>query len=175
VLGQHLKHLIDKIRVEPSQTPILISDQNSQNDHKEKIIEIVFESFGSPAFFTVKRGILSLLESGRKTGFVFSSGAEATELVPVCDGYVLQRGMSSFAQGGESVTRAVLKFLDERAVNPIYPYFDYEYSFNMDARKEATLSPLEGVSASVRKHFKLKIAREAKEEFVRVHTDTEEK
>ena len=123
----------------------------------------------------MKRGILSLLESGRKTGFVFSSGAECTELVPVCDGYVLHRGMSSFALGGETITRAVLKFLDERAINPFFPYFDYEYSFNIDARKEATLSQLEGVSASVRNYFKLKIAREAKEEFVRVLTVTEEK
>lgn len=123
----------------------------------------------------MKRSILSLLESGRKTGFVFSSGAESTELVPISDGYVLHRGMSHFAQGGETITRAVLKFLEDRSINPFYPHFDYECSFNMDVKKEATLNMLDSVTASVRRYFKLKIAREAKEEFVRVLTDTEEK
>lgn len=139
------------------------------------MIELAFELFSSPAFFTVKRGILSLLESGKKTGFVFTSGAETTELIPVSDGYVLHRGMSSFAQGGETVTRAVLKFLEERCVNGFHPHFDYEYSFNTDAKKEASLNMLDSVSESMRRHFRLKIAREAKEEFVRVLTDTEEK
>jgi actin-related protein len=123
----------------------------------------------------VKRAILSLLESGRKTGFVFSSGAEATELVPICDGYLLYRGMSSFPHGGETITRQVLKFMEDKAINKLHPYFDYECSFNIDAKKETSLNILTDVSASIRRHFKLKIAREAKEEFVRVLTDTEEK
>lgn len=106
---------------------------------------------------------------------MFSSGAEATELVPISEGYVLHRGMSTFPQGGETITRAVLKFIESKSINPVYPYFDYEFSFNIDAKKEAHLNLLDSVSASVRRHFKMKIAREAKEEFVRVLTDTEEK
>lgn len=83
--------------------------------------------------------------------------------------------MSSFNQGGETITREVLKFLEHKATNPIHPYFDYEYSMNSEMNKEATLSSLENVTDSMRRHFKLKIAREAKEEFVRVNTDSEEK
>lgn len=73
------------------------------------------------------------------------------------------------------MTRAVLKFLEEKSINPIYPHFDYQFSYSADFKKEAILSKLDNVTASMRRHFKLKIAREAKEEFVRVLTDTEEK
>jgi hypothetical protein len=46
---------------------------------------------------------------------------------------------------------------------------------NTEQVKEATLAPLDNVTDSMRKYYKLKIAREAKEEFVRVMTDTEQK
>lgn len=170
-----MNFLFDKIRVDPSQTPILVSDQNQQNDDKEKIIELTFENFQSPAFFSSKRSALSLFANGKTTGFVYSSGAELTELIPICDGYILKRGMSSFNHGGESITREVLKFLEQKATNPIYPHFDYEFSMNNESQKESNLLKLDNVTDSMRRFFKMKIAREAKEEFVRVHTDTEEK
>jgi actin-related protein len=118
--------------VDPTQTPILISDQNQETEDKEKVIELVFERLDSPAFFTSKRSVLSLFANGKSSGFVFSSGAEQTDLTPICDGYILKRGMSCFNQGGETITRAVLDFLESKSINKIHPYFDYEYQMNTE-------------------------------------------
>lgn len=76
ILGDYLEFLINKIRVDPSRTPILISDQNQENEDKEKMVELAFEKFGSPAFYSSKRSVLSLFANGKSTGFVYSSGAE---------------------------------------------------------------------------------------------------
>ena len=136
----------------------------------------MFETFSSPAFFSVKRSVMSLFATGKTTGFVYSSGAEQTELMPICDGYILRRGFKSFNQGGNTVTRAVLNFMESNPTNPVHPHFDYEFSMtSVNDKKEATLAPLNNITDSMRKHYKLKLAKEAKEEFVRVLTDREEK
>jgi actin-related protein len=76
ILGEYLGFLINKISVDPTQTPILVTDQNQDNEDKEKIIELAFEKFGAPAFYSSKRSVLSLFANGKTTGFVYSSGAE---------------------------------------------------------------------------------------------------
>ena len=96
-------------------------------------------------------------------------------MVPVSEGYILRRGLLSQNHGGEEITRKVLEFMESKATNPILPHFDYEYAVNNEGMKEANLNKIKGVTASMREYFKLAIAREAKEEFVRVLTESEEK
>lgn len=166
-----MDYLIKKIRVDPTQTPLMVTDQNQQTDDKEKLIELTFEKFQCPAFFTSKRAVLSLFANGRTTGFVLQSGGELTQVMPVSDGYILNKGLSSFYTAGEYITGGVLKFLKEKSINGISPYFDYNFTLNSEGVKHGRLAKLEGVRDSVRNFYEMKIAREAKESIVKVRVD----
>lgn len=167
-----MDYLIKKIRVDPSQTPIMVTDQNQQTDDKEKLIELTFERFESPAFFTSKRAILSLFANGRTTGFILQSGGEMTQAMPISDGYILTKGLNSFNTAGEHVTEEVLKYLKRKSNNGVHPYFDYVYSMSNDGIKEAKYQRLEGVRDSVRNFYEMKIAREAKEMLAKVRVES---
>jgi len=52
------------------------------------LIELAFESFETPAFFTCKKSVLSLFANGKTTGMVVESGADMTQVVPISDGFV---------------------------------------------------------------------------------------
>lgn len=166
-----MEYLISRMRVDSSQTAIMVTDQNQQSDDKERLIELTFEKFHAPAFFTSKRAVLSLFANGRTTGFVLQSGGELTQVMPISDGYILNKGLNSFNTGGEYVTSEILKYLEKKSINGVHPYFDYQYSLNNEGMKEAKLVRLEGVRESVRDYYKMKIAREAKEIMVRVKVD----
>lgn len=149
----------------------MVTDQNQQTDDKEKLIELTFEKFSSPAFFTSKRAVLSLFANGRTTGFVLQSGGEMTQAMPINDGYILNKGLNSFNTAGEYVTTQVLNFLKRKSVNGMHPYFDYKYSLNHEGVKEARYEKLEGVRDSVRSFYEMRLAREAKEALVKVRVD----
>lgn len=68
-----------KLRVDPSEFPLLISEATlNPKNNREKISEVMFESFGLPSICIANQGVLSLLSSGRTTGLVCESGEGVT-------------------------------------------------------------------------------------------------
>ena len=176
ILAEYMQYMLDKISVDPKECPLFVADQNKQNDHKEKIVQLVFERFNSPAFFTTKKAVLSLFANGRTTGFIFESGAELTQVMPISDGFVLHRGLESFNLAGEHVTKKVLDLMDSRVredltagrAESVLPYFDYQYEQDAEGAKVARLERLDGVRDSMRDFFRMRVARDAKEGVVGV-------
>jgi len=72
-------------------TPVLMPKYN-----EEKMMQIVFEEWNSPLFFRGQQTALSLLTTGKKTGFVFDFGHGSTQLVPVVEGVSLTQVLTRF-------------------------------------------------------------------------------
>jgi len=61
--------------------------------NREKMTEIMFETFNVPAYYLAIQAVLSLYSSGRTTGLVLDSGDGVTHTVPVYEGFSLSHAV----------------------------------------------------------------------------------
>lgn len=163
------------MRVEPEDTALLLSDQNTHLFDREKTIEFVFEEFRHPAFFSIRKSILSLFANGRSTGLVLEAGATLTQVVPVSEGYTLGKSVLTTHVGGDTITQNLLAHIEEKTEKPLLPQFHYRYRFSPDlSGREASLLDVGPVDPTVLAFHKLRYVQEIKELHFRVSTPSEE-
>ena len=109
----------NELRVAPEEHPILLTEvpNNPQGD-REKMTQIVFETFNAPAFYVAIQGVLALFASGKSTGVVLDSGDGITHVVPVYEGFTVSKGISRLEMAGRNLTSYLMKILAERG----YPF-----------------------------------------------------
>jgi len=77
-----------ELQVAPEEHPVLLSETPlNPPKSKEKTMEIMFEMFTVPAYYSVVQAALGLFASGKTIGLVIDSGEGATHTVPVYEGY----------------------------------------------------------------------------------------
>ncbi len=57
--------------------------------NREKMTQIMFETFGTPGVYLSIQAVLSLYASGRTTGIVLDCGDGVSHCVPIFEGYCL--------------------------------------------------------------------------------------
>ena len=82
----------------------MTEDPLSPNANREKMAEIMFESFNTPAVFIANQAVLSLYSSQRTTGIVVNSGDSVTYAVPICDGHTLPHAILHVNVAGRDLT-----------------------------------------------------------------------
>ena len=99
------KHL----HVDPKEHPVLINEHwNVTKGQREKIAQIVFETFSVPSFYVAQSTQLALYASGRNTGCVVDCGDGLTEIACYEDGHVQKYG-EYMHLGGRDITDYMLK------------------------------------------------------------------
>ena len=88
--------------------------------NREKMTQIMFETFNTPAMYVSTQVVLSLYASGRTTGFVLASGSGVSNAVPVYEGYSLSYATVSLGLGGCDLNDYLERIITERGC----------YSFN---------------------------------------------
>ena len=76
--------LYNEQRVSPAEHPVLLTEAPlNPKANREKMLQIMFETFDSPVVYVAVQVVLSLYASGCTTGIVLDSGDDVSHRVPM--------------------------------------------------------------------------------------------
>ena len=114
------------LRVDPSEHPVLLTEAPlNPRSNREKMAEIMFETFNVPALYIATQAILSLYASGRTTGCVLDIGDGVSHIVPIFEGFALSHAIQRIDLAGRDVTNYLQRLLRQKG-----------YNFSSSAEKE---------------------------------------
>jgi actin-related protein len=111
-------HTFDQLRVEPDDRDVLLTEApRNPKKNREKMAEIMFETFNVNGLYIAIQGVLSLYASGRTTGTVLDVGDGVTHTIPIYDGYAIENAINRFDLAGRDVTEYMQRLLESEGTS----------------------------------------------------------
>jgi actin beta/gamma 1 len=114
------------LRVDPSEHPVMLTEAPlNPRPNREKMAEIMFETFNVPALYVGTQAVLSLYASGRTTGCVIDIGDGVSHVVPIYEGFALNHAIQRINLAGRDITNYLQRLLRQKG-----------FSFTTSAERE---------------------------------------
>jgi actin-related protein len=128
-LEQMWHHAFHKVlQVDPKDRRVLLTESSQQRyankahrEHRERITQMMFETFQVSGLYMQNCSTLCLYASGRTTGLVLSSGCSCTYVLPVYEGHALPHARARVPYGGCNVTLELCELLLQSS--PVFSSF----------------------------------------------------
>lgn len=78
------------LRTSPEEHPVFMTEAPlNPKQNRERMTQIMFESFNVPCLYVSVQGVLALYSSGRTSGLVLDSGDGISHTLPISEGYAV--------------------------------------------------------------------------------------
>lgn len=106
---------VDRLHTRPENHPVLMTEscRNPPNE-REKLCEILFETYLIPEIYIQAQEVLSVYTSGKTTGLVIDCGEVMTTAVPVYEGYKISSSILSLELAGKTLTDYLSRLMAEK-------------------------------------------------------------
>lgn len=109
-IWQHI--FLKELCIAPDSHPILLTEAPlGAKANRERMAQMMFETFNCPALYVALQVVLSLYTTGNMTGIVIDSGEGLTHVVPIHEGYVLPHAIERLHLGGRDLTNYLTELL----------------------------------------------------------------
>jgi len=126
VVEQLWDHTLHKaLLVDPKEHPMLLAEPpHVTRAHREKAVQLMFETQNVPALFLGKNPVLTAFASGKATSLVVDLGGQGTTITAVHDGYALTKSTMRTPLGGELLSEVMLHSVEASGatVKPRYAF-----------------------------------------------------
>ncbi|MBI6703574.1 actin family protein [Pseudomonas viridiflava] len=110
----------DILKISPEDHPILLTEPPlNPKANRERMTQIMFESFDCPAFYTSINAVLSLYATRTTTGVVLDVGDSVICAAPIYEGYLLPHATLKLNTGGRHLTEALAERLSKSSLDSI--------------------------------------------------------
>ncbi|KAF8820860.1 actin like protein ALP2a [Cardiosporidium cionae] len=122
--------------------PVLLSEPTRPSRAvRQKMTEIMFEKFDSPAMYLAKRAMLSTFAMGRSSGLIVDIGAGVLSIAPILDGYVRGAQALEYPVAGDMLDMQFSHILAEHSI-PLHPTYAVKRLLN-DSGKVYTVQKMD--------------------------------
>jgi actin len=104
----------NELRVQPETMNVLLTEAPmNPRINREKMTQLMFETFSVKAMYVGLQAVLSLYSSGRTTGVVLDAGDGVAHTVPIYEAYSMPHGIMRVDMAGRDLTEYLMKLLME--------------------------------------------------------------